>query len=73
MLISHKYKFIYLKTIKTASTSVEAYFERFCMPENDYELSHDREVYESNFGVWDTGAPNPVLKKNGITTCPRTR
>ena len=30
MLISHLKKFIYTKTIKTASTSVEVYFEPYC-------------------------------------------
>ena len=34
MLISHRKKFIYIKTIKTASTSVEIYFEPWAMPEN---------------------------------------
>lgn len=29
MLVSHRYKFIYTKTVKTASTSVESFFERF--------------------------------------------
>ena len=49
--------------MKTGSTSVEAYFERFCMPENDYELSHDREVYESNFGVVGYRGPKPSSQK----------
>ncbi|NEQ36330.1 MAG: hypothetical protein F6K40_08560 [Okeania sp. SIO3I5] len=30
MIISHKYKFIFLKTIRTAGTSVEIYLSRFC-------------------------------------------
>lgn len=30
MIVSHSNKFIYLKSYKTASTSVEMFFERFC-------------------------------------------
>ncbi|WP_275670288.1 hypothetical protein [Okeania hirsuta] len=30
MIISHKYKFIFLKTIKTSGTSIEIYLSRFC-------------------------------------------
>ncbi len=32
-LVSHTYRFVFLKTFKTASTSVEGYLERFCLPE----------------------------------------
>src|SRR5262245_55855185 len=31
MLISHARRFIYLKTLKTAGTSIEVYFERECV------------------------------------------
>jgi Sulfotransferase family len=31
MLVSHRSKFIYTKTVKTAGTSVELYFEPFCV------------------------------------------
>ncbi len=33
VLVSHPAKFIYLKTRKTGGTTVEMYFERFCVPE----------------------------------------
>lgn len=33
MLVSHRYKFIYIKTTKTAGTSVEIFLERFCRPD----------------------------------------
>lgn len=51
MLISHKNQFIYTKTEKTAGTSVESYFEKFCMPEGDWEFSHAREEYVSEDGI----------------------
>lgn len=35
MLISHSHKFIYTKTVKTASTSVEIFFERYCLTVQD--------------------------------------
>src|SRR6266446_313500 len=37
MLISHKKRFIYLKTIKTAGTSIEIYFERECVDPSMYD------------------------------------
>lgn len=51
MLISHRYKFIYTKTVKTAGTSTESYFERFCLPDGEWEELHNREAYESEYGV----------------------
>jgi len=36
MLISHKRRFIYLKTIKTAGTSIEIYFEQECADPSIY-------------------------------------
>lgn len=35
MLVSHRHKFIYTKSFKTGGTSVEAYFERFCVKEDE--------------------------------------
>jgi len=43
MLVSHRKKFIYTKTAKTAGTSVESYFEPFCLPEGDWKLEHTRD------------------------------
>lgn len=51
MLVSHRHKFIYTKTAKTAGTSVEAFFERFCMEEGEWEPSHARSEYESPNGI----------------------
>ena len=51
MLISHKKKFIFTKTKKTASTSVESYFEKYCMPEGEWTFSHAREEYVGKEGI----------------------
>ncbi|NJL74288.1 MAG: sulfotransferase family protein [Saprospiraceae bacterium] len=51
MLISHRKQFIYTKTYKTAGTSVEVYFEPYCMPEGDWQEKHLREEYVSEAGV----------------------
>ncbi len=51
MLVSHRFRFIYTKTSKTASTSVESYFEPFCMPEGSWKPSHARDTIESEAGI----------------------
>lgn len=51
MLVSHRYKFIYTKTIKTAGTSVESYFEKYCFPEGEWTFSHGRDEYLSESGI----------------------
>ena len=52
VLISHRKSFIYIKTAKTASTSVEAYFEKYCLDPNEkYEQIHLRQINISEFGI----------------------
>ena len=51
MLISHRKAFIFTKTVKTAGTSVESYFEQYCMPEGEWKESHSREEYISEAGI----------------------
>lgn len=41
MLISHQYRFVFLKTHKTAGTSTEIFFEQYCFPE--LQESHYRQ------------------------------
>lgn len=51
MLVSHTHKFIYLKTKKTASTSVEAYLERFCLPPNFNIKQHIEPTIITDYGI----------------------
>jgi hypothetical protein len=51
MLVSHRHKFIYTKTRKTAGSSVESYFEPFCMPEGKWTQRHFRDEYVSAAGI----------------------
>lgn len=49
MLISEQYKFVYIKTHKTASSSVEGLLGRLCAPEG-YDPIHAQEEIQSEFG-----------------------
>jgi hypothetical protein len=51
MLISHRKKFIFTKTVKTAGTSIEGYFEPYCLPEGEWEAMHSRPEYEGSTGI----------------------
>ena len=51
MLVSHRHRFIYTKTAKTAGTSVESYFEPYCMAEGEWTSSGPREEYVSSAGI----------------------
>ena len=51
MLVSHRYQFIFIKTVKTAGTSIESYFEPYCMFEGEWEQSHARDEYISEAGI----------------------
>jgi hypothetical protein len=55
MLLSHICKFIYLKTRKTAGTSLEIYFEPFCIdPKNYNGENHHRDSAVSEWGIVGT-------------------
>lgn len=60
MLVSFEYKFIFLKTFKTASTSTEIYFEQYC---SDHE-GEGRKIDEiiSEKGI--IGARNSEIKNS---------
>lgn len=52
MLVSHRHKFIYFKTHKTGGTTIEAYFEPYCInPSEPYHFSHARTEYVSDYGI----------------------
>lgn len=51
MLVSHRHRFIYTKTAKTGGTSVESFFERFCLPEGQWKQSHERAEHVSEHGI----------------------
>lgn len=63
MLVSHRKEFIYSKTVKTAGTSVESYFEKYCMPEGEWEFSHSRKEYVGASGIIGYRGTNPIGKK----------
>ncbi len=53
MLVSHRYRFIFLKTNKTAGTSVEKYFEPYCMAQDEpnHQSRDASEAYVSESGI----------------------
>ena len=61
MLISHRKQFIFTKTIKTAGTSVEAYFERYCVPDDQMKEAHFRPAVVSGAGVIGHRGPKSIL------------
>ena len=60
MLISHTHHFIYTKTIKTAGTSVEIYFEDACLsPHSDVVRGHVIEQTITDAGIIGYRGPDP--------------
>ncbi len=62
MLVSHTHKFIYLKAAKTAGTSVEIYFERFCRPDPE-NISPICEELISDVGIVGTRTGDEAKKQ----------
>jgi hypothetical protein len=60
MLISHRKRFIYTKTVKTAGTSVESYFEPLCMRDGEWRFSHARAETVSEAGVVGVRTGEPL-------------
>lgn len=52
VLISHLYKFIYIKNVKVAGTSIEAYFEKYCVdPSVEHIVQHEIDTTISKYGI----------------------
>ena len=52
VLISHRFKFIYIKNMKVAGTSIEAYFEKYCMdPNKDHIVEHKLDSSITEYGI----------------------
>jgi len=51
VLVSFHKRFIYTKTNKTAGTSVEIFFEPYCLPPEGYEQAHFRGETVTDYGV----------------------
>ncbi|MDP3858096.1 MAG: sulfotransferase family 2 domain-containing protein [Stagnimonas sp.] len=51
MLISHRHRFIFLKTFKTAGTSLESYFERHCLPAGAWQPQPSRRETVTSQGI----------------------
>lgn len=60
MLVSHLKRFIYLKTVKTAGTSVEIFLERYCRPEGTGAEHHATAEVISPAGIVGYRGPNPA-------------
>ena len=50
MLVSHSHKFIFFKTHKTVSTSIECFLEQFCRP-IDYNITEKTDMSETEYGI----------------------
>ena len=68
VLVSHKYKFIYIKNGKVAGTSVEAFFGKYCIdPKKTYDYSEAQEEHIDEFGIIGSRGVNLTNKwKNHI-------
>jgi hypothetical protein len=52
VLVSHRYKFIYLKNYKVAGSSVETFFRQFCIdPAEPYSYVYETDKQESEYGI----------------------
>ncbi len=58
MLVSHRGRFIYTKTAKTAGTSVEVYFEPWCFAEGSWSFAHHRAESITPAGIVGYRGPN---------------
>ncbi len=70
MLVSHRHRFIFTKTAKSAGTSVEGYFERFCLPDGDFVPTDGRPEYESASGIVGYRGPSDGVARRWFNHMP---
>lgn len=52
VLVSHKYKFIYIKNKKVAGSSVESFFGKYCIdPKKNYHYNDDISEHIDEYGI----------------------
>ena len=52
VLVSHKYKFIYIKNMKVAGSSVESFFGKYCQdPNKEYNYSDIIDESIDKYGI----------------------
>ena len=52
VLVSHKYKFIYIKNEKVAGSSVESFFGKYCIdPKKEYDYTDDIKQQVDEYGI----------------------
>jgi hypothetical protein len=65
VIISHKYKFIYIKNVKVAGSSVESFFGRFCInPEKIYKYDDAIKQSIDDYGI--IGSRSEYVKEKDI-------
>ena len=66
MILSHKHKFIYIKTRKTASSSIEALLSRLCGPEDVITPTSDRLMTGERLPPQNYRLDHPLVPKRPL-------
>lgn len=66
MIVSHKHKFIYIKTRKTASSSIEALLSRLCGPEDVITPTSDRLMTGERLPPQNYRLDHPLVPKRPL-------